>query len=317
MERTSSKALSGAPEGTVGNPVSAPAPEPAGGRCVREVPFRQIRMESGRFRYRLEGDAEALKESLEQHGQLTPVLLWGQQAPYAILDGHLRCLAMQVLGWPTVRAILRTDLSRAEAYAVTYLGNVQRRNLSTAERAHAVWQAITDGGLSRDEVMASFGLNEHQVERYLELMKVHPQLLKLVSSGDISMAHALVLREVGSREHENLVGAIRSQDLSAHTLRRMVRRQPRQPEGRQSCLRPDPGGFTLGALNYSQDAPRGQKLRLLADLEHALQLVRRDLGERTPSPPGSLPQPSEESPLSRHLRESPAAAPMEPEHERE
>src|SRR6266850_685549 len=112
----------------------AKCPEGSGPSTVRVVPLAEVDLADDRFQWRLNVSHGDLRKSLEKEGQLVPVVLWGKQQPYKVIDGFRRLICAQELGWSKCEAIVRADLTEDEAFKLSFIENVKRRNLSSVDR---------------------------------------------------------------------------------------------------------------------------------------------------------------------------------------
>lgn len=100
------------------------------------------------------GDVTALRDSLEQLGQLAPVLVIAQDSgSYRIIAGHRRTAAARMLRWASIGAIIldgdKSDLIQAAE-------NMVRLDLSLAEKADTADELLKTNALP--EVAKAFGV---------------------------------------------------------------------------------------------------------------------------------------------------------------
>lgn len=239
---------------------------------VQTVPIRQVDRKDMRFQLRLETRSESLLGNLREHGQRTPVILWGRTDPYAIIDGFRRIEAMTMLGYEKLNAIIRTDLDESQAFALSFSENCQRASLQPRDKAYAVWLAIQRWGIHKRDVAAAFGLSVRQIDRYLKLFDLPNAIMDAVSDERISFAHALTLDQFNVRDPEEWVRKIEETQLSADELRQKLK--PRRAErGPRSYLVRDAVGFRLKQIRYRRDMPLAQKRRIWDALDSALHIM--------------------------------------------
>lgn len=139
---------------------------------------------------------EELVESVKINGILSPVLLRpGDHGKYEMISGHRRMHAAQLAGLRTIPAIIR-EMTDDEAVIVMVDANIQREELLPSEKAYAFkmkLDALRHQGTSRHEVgklgveTASVvgegsGMGGRQVQRYIRLTELIPELLALVDN---------------------------------------------------------------------------------------------------------------------------------------
>lgn len=138
-----------------------------------------------------------LVDSVKLSGVLTPVLLRiDQNEEYEMISGHRRLHAAKLAGLTTIPAIVR-ELSDDDAVIAMVDANIQREELLPSEKAFAYRMKLeamkrqgnrTDLTLSQnetklrsDEVLSKqVGESRAQVQRYIRLTELIPELLNLV-----------------------------------------------------------------------------------------------------------------------------------------
>ena len=149
-----------------------------------------------------------LIESVKLSGVLTPVLLRvDSNDEYEMISGHRRLHAAKMAGLNTIPAIVR-ELSDDDAVIAMVDANIQREELLPSEKAFAYRMKLeamkrqgsrTDLTLSQnetksrsDEVLSKqVGESRAQVQRYIRLTELIPELLDLVDSKKLKFTVAV------------------------------------------------------------------------------------------------------------------------------
>jgi ParB/RepB/Spo0J family partition protein len=116
------------------------------------------------------GALEAIRRSLERHGQLTPIVVFAERDQVETLDGFKRLRAARALGWPTV-AIALADVADGVAAKVRLLELHQRRGLTELEEGWLVRSLYRDDGLSQPQIAHRLGRHKSWVCRRLLLVE--------------------------------------------------------------------------------------------------------------------------------------------------
>ena len=177
-----------------------------------------------------------LVESICANGVLSPVLLReAEHGQYEMISGHRRMHAAQLAGLTTIPAIIR-DLSDDEATIVMVDANIQREELLPSEKAFAFKMKLEamrhQGTTSRHDVGKlgiesaeivgeGSGLGGRQVQRYIRLTELIPELLNLVDASKINFVVAVDISYIdkGIQKwlyeyiHDN--GVIKAEQVSA------------------------------------------------------------------------------------------------------
>jgi ParB/RepB/Spo0J family partition protein len=113
---------------------------------------------------------EAMRRSLERHGQLTPIVVFAEHDHLETLDGIKRLRAARALGWPAV-AITIADVADGVTAKVRLLELHQRRGLTELEEAWLVRSLYRDDGLSQPEIGRRLDRHKSWVCRRLLLVE--------------------------------------------------------------------------------------------------------------------------------------------------
>ena len=179
-----------------------------------------------------------LIESVKLSGVLTPVLLRvDSNDEYEMISGHRRLHAAKMAGLTTIPAIVR-ELSDDDAVIAMVDANIQREELLPSEKAFAYRMKLeamkrqgsrTDLTLSQnetksrsDEVLSKqVGESRAQVQRYIRLTELIPELLDLVDSKKLKFTVAVDISYIDKEIQEWIyeyikdTGFIKPQQITA------------------------------------------------------------------------------------------------------
>ena len=144
-----------------------------------ELRFASLRMRQPRV-------VERLARSIEQSGQLVPVVAVGEpQHPWVLVDGYLRIEALRRLARDTARVEL-WDCPLAQALLIV-LVRVQGRTWEPIEEGALIRELITGFELSQREVARQIGRDVSWVSRRLGLVQGLPdELFSALCRGEFS-----------------------------------------------------------------------------------------------------------------------------------
>lgn len=194
-----------------------------------------IPFENHPFKKRDGIEQKELVESIAQNGVLEPIIVRSFPAgKYEIISGHRRVEACKELGITEVPATIK-EMSKDEATIAMVDSNIHREHLLPSEKAFAYkmkLEAIKHQGKtygqvvhkSRDEI--SDTESGRQIQRYIRLTYLIPELLKLVDDGRIAFTPAVELSFLSENEQEILLNEIKYTDATpslsqAQRLRRL------------------------------------------------------------------------------------------------
>ena len=242
---------------------------------IVRIAIRDIDFNDRRFQYRLKDKHKDLIPSIEKEGQLVPVILFGQAPPYKIVDGHRRAAAVRDLGWPSVRAIVHKNITDDDAYRLSFIENVRRRNFGPMDMANAVWKAQARGK-TNETLTREFGLSKRQIQRYKAMLNFSKNVLTALENEDITMAHAKVFDSMGIDDVQTWLPDIRC-GMSAVALKRAINKilKNTSPQPKVYIVEKD-DGFRMHPMRYSRDMPETEKDHILKTLKAAIKILESD-----------------------------------------
>ena len=187
-----------------------------------------------------------LMRSIADAGVLSPAL--ARPLPdggYELISGHRRLAACKALGMGTMPVIIR-DLTDEEAVITMVDSNLQREHILPSEKAFAYkmkYDAIKrspgrkeNGDQLGHQIKSIDSLAENspdsrnQIQRYIRLTNLIPDILKLVDEGKIALTPAVELSYLQPSEQEMLFSVMDSDEVTpslsqARRLRRMSEAQ--------------------------------------------------------------------------------------------
>ena len=182
---------------------------------------------------------DQLMHSIKMNGVLNPVIARRKEGErYELISGHRRKHACERLGIEVIPIIVR-ELSREEAIIEMVDSNLQREYILPSEKARAYkmkMDALKQQGrrtdltsspmgtkLRTDEVIAQeAGESRNQIQRYIRLNELTPELLEFVDEGKIGMRPAVELSYLQEEEMRDVVDFIDTEGVfpsHAQTIR--------------------------------------------------------------------------------------------------
>ena len=178
---------------------------------IRDIPLELIDdFPDHPFKVRDDEDMMQLVESVKERGVITPATVRQKEdGRYELVSGHRRKRACELAGFETLRSEI-VDLNRDEATILMVESNFQRSEILPSEKAFAYKMRLeamkrqagrpTKNNLvpvgqnySREELAAQSGESQTQIQRYIRLTNLVPELLEFVEEGRIKMRPAVEL----------------------------------------------------------------------------------------------------------------------------
>lgn len=170
-----------------------------------------------------------LQDSVQKYGVISPLVVRPiESGGYEIISGHRRMAACEAAGMDKVPAFVR-EIDDTTAVIALVDSNLHREYVLPSEKANAYkmkLEAIKKQGertdlsekttcgqvvhKSRDEVSESE--SGRQVQRYIRLTELIPQILQMVDEGKIAFSPAVELSYLPTEQQEDLLETMESED---------------------------------------------------------------------------------------------------------
>jgi|SRR6266850_315642 len=172
-------------------PVSRQDAEAQG--ALQELPVTAIRPNPYQPRVKLnEPRFQELVDSMATAGLLQPVVVRRHLDGYQLIAGERRWRAAQKLGWAKIPAVIKEADDRT-LLTLALVENLQRDDLSAIEEATSYQRLLDEFQLSQAEVARLVGRDRSTVANALRLLKLPPEVTRLVDDGRLSEGHARAL----------------------------------------------------------------------------------------------------------------------------
>lgn len=172
-------------------------------------------------------EMEALTESVLNEGILSPLIVRPLEDTneYEVISGHRRLHAAEGAGLSEVPALVY-EISREEAAIMLVDSNLHREHILPSEKAFAYklkMEAMSHQGTScqvgtksRTDEMIGESTQEsaRQVQRYIRLTYLIPELLQLVDDGKIALTPAVELSYLPEKAQTYLLEEMRQNDCT-------------------------------------------------------------------------------------------------------
>lgn len=195
---------------------------------VRDIPLNELHpFKDHPFKIQNDDEMKRLMESIQKFGTLTPALARPlPEGGYELISGHRRLAACQVLGVETMPVIVR-EMTDDEAVIAMVDANLQREHILPSEKAFAYkmkLEAIKHQGitsrqvgeklLSVTQVSKESDDSERQIQRYIRLTYLIPELLSMVDENKIAFNPAVEISYLEQSEQRVLLNAMELNDCT-------------------------------------------------------------------------------------------------------
>lgn len=203
---------------------------------VQDIPIFQI-SDFPEHPFKVKQDEAMLEmaESVRQYGVLVPGLVRQlEDGSYQMVSGHRRKLASELAGRDTIPCIVR-DLTDDEAVIIMVDSNLQRERVLPSEKAFAYKMKLDamrrqqgertdltcvpvghklDSKRSRELLADSSPDSNTQIQRYIRLTNLIPEILDMVDDGRIAFRPAVELSYLTEQEQSALYDTMGREDCT-------------------------------------------------------------------------------------------------------
>lgn len=195
---------------------------------VHNIPLEEIHpFKDHPFKIQSGEEMDRMVESIRKVGAITPALARPlESGGFELISGHRRFAACQVLGLKTMPVIVR-KMTDDEAVIAMVDANLQRETILPSEKAFAYrmkLEAIKHQGRSTSgQVVQKWsvqvvgdeaGESYKQIQRYIRLTYLIPELLTKVDEGKIAFSPAVEISFLTEDEQRILLDAIELNDCT-------------------------------------------------------------------------------------------------------
>ena len=199
---------------------------------IRDIPLTEIDdFPDHPFKVRDDEDMAQLIESIKERGVITPATVRQKEdGRYELISGHRRKRACELAGFDTLRCEV-VELNRDEATILMVESNYQRSQILPSEKAYAYKMRLeamkrqagrpskdnlvpVGQNFSREELATQSGESQTQIQRYIRLTNLVPELLDYVDEGRIKMRPAVELSFLDEDSQRDVVDEIDLNDAT-------------------------------------------------------------------------------------------------------
>ena len=228
-------------------------------------------MENHPFKVKDDEDMAALVESIRQYGVLNPIIVRKRQTGggFEIVSGHRRYEACKRLNKFDIPVIVR-DLTDEEAILTMVDANLQRERILPSEKAFAYkmkmdvlrhqGSSCQDGTKRSDETLAeSTDDSARQIQRYIRLTYLIPELLKMVDEGIVPLTAGVNYSYMRQFEQMTVWMMLMDKSMSITTDKtEEMKNASKTKELNEEDIR---GYFKCNAIEPKEKAPKKQSVK--------------------------------------------------------
>jgi ParB family transcriptional regulator, chromosome partitioning protein len=190
---------------------------------IQDIEIGRIRPSSSSYRF-THIEMDELVCSIKEKGLLQPIVVRSKGRYYEIVAGNRRYKACTTLGWRKIVCHV-VELTDKEAFEVSLIENMQRKNIDPIEEAHAFKNYVLTfgwGGIS--ELAAKIGKSVSYVDKRIRLLDLPNDILDSILKFEMNRSAAEELLPIrDSHMQSKLAQIIRQRRLSSRQARELVK----------------------------------------------------------------------------------------------
>ena len=200
---------------------------------IREIPISEIdEFPDHPFKVLMDEDMEQLVESIKRNGVMTPATVrLKEDGRYELISGHRRKKACELAGLETLKCEVK-ELTRDEAIIIMVESNLQRSTILPSEKAFAYKMRLeamkrqagrppkensspVGTHLRSDaELAEKVGESRNQIQRYIRLTELVPEILQMVDERQIAFRPAVEISYLSEEQQYTLLEAMEYNDAT-------------------------------------------------------------------------------------------------------
>ena len=200
---------------------------------IRDIPLLEIdEFPDHPFKVLMDEDMEQLVESIKRNGVMTPATVrLKEDGRYELISGHRRKKACELAGLETLKCEVK-DLTRDEAIIIMVESNLQRSVILPSEKAFAYKMRLeamkrqagrppkenaspVGTHLRSDaELAEKVGESRNQIQRYIRLTELVPEILQMVDEKQIAFRPAVEISYLAEEQQYTLLEAMSYNDAT-------------------------------------------------------------------------------------------------------
>ena len=221
---------------------------------IQDIPLAELHpFPDHPFGVRDDDTMQQTVESIREYGVLVPAIARPREdGGYELIAGHRRKHACEMAGLQTMPVIVR-DIDHNAAVIIMVDSTLQRENILPSEKAKAYKMKLEaikrqagrpsrnsvqvgqnfEGKTSRQQIAENSPDSATQIQRYIRLTELEPELQKMVDEGKIAMTPAVEISYLKPEEQKLLIETIDSEQATP-SLSQAQRMKKLSQEGKLS-----------------------------------------------------------------------------------
>lgn len=214
-----------------------------------------------------------LAKSISQDGIVQPLTVRRREGGYELVSGERRLRAAKLAGFRSVPCVV-VDISDSRSAVIALIENIQRADLNFFEEAEAISALITKYGMTQEDCAIRLGMAQSTVANKLRILKLSPDLRKVIVSNGLSERHARALLKADENLREEVLIKIIKDALTVDAAEKYIRTLEKNERVKQSYRR---RSAALGDLRlFFNTVDRAVQVIKLAGVDAKVKKTKKD-----------------------------------------
>ncbi len=181
---------------------------------LKVIKLTQIRRNPDQPRKYFNKDSlEELKQSIIEHGVISPISVKKTENYYQIVAGERRYRAAHLAGLTEIPCVILSS-NEQKCALISLVENIQRCDLDFVEEALAYKKIITDYSLKQETFALNIGKTQSAVANKLRILKLPTDILEKLRENGLTERHARALLRAPSDKHYDILNYIIENSLN-------------------------------------------------------------------------------------------------------
>ncbi len=168
-----------------------------------------------------EDEIQQLAESINENGQIAPIVVREIGDKYELIVGERRWRASQLLQKETINAIIIEADDKTSA-VLSIVENVQREDLNSMEEAESLLRLIDEFKMSHEDIAKYICKSRAHVSNLIRLNDLCDFVKDQLRLGKISMGHARAVITLSPEEQTRIIKISMSKNMSVRAIERVI-----------------------------------------------------------------------------------------------
>lgn len=177
-------------------------------------------------------EIEELAKSIEENGQISPIMVREKNGEYELIVGERRWRATQLLKKDTIKAIV-VNVDDKTSAILSIVENVQREDLNAMEEAESLDRLIREFDMSHDDVARFISKSRAHISNLTRLNDLSDYVKDQLRKNNITMGHARAVLTLSNDEQIRIIKDVISKKLSVRAVEKLVNTHSIKPKSKQ------------------------------------------------------------------------------------